>query len=266
MIPAAHVSVAEVITSVGVLTLEVVEGVTLADSRIDRSGFVNALVRVDGTAFIPKLLVDGFEDTPSKFGVRCVSAKRGSGRVVARCGSADATRNRFEAAGVDILVLVCIGPHILAVLGKNADDILDLILNLPRKLKIVQTDVRRVQRSLFEAHRTHSDAERVNFLTRNIAAATKSSRSGKSGGCGGVHISPKVGVAGVVLIVAGGCVRSMNAVTAGRSPRGERHATRSGRSRRRERTLVNRVRNLSALTVHPLIFGKILEIKVRGND
>ena len=162
----ALVSVTEVVTGVRVLALQIMEGETLTHRRVDRSHLVHAGKRIQAAAIVAELLVNVLQDAPGEF-----RGRRGSQE--ARCaGREPRSSDDLVASGGDILVLVGVRPHPLGILGENADDVLDLILNLPSELKVVQANVGRVQGRFLEAGRAQRDAEVVDGLARRLAGST----------------------------------------------------------------------------------------------
>jgi len=250
----AHVSVTIVVTNIGVLALEVGERVAFANSSVDWGHFVNTLERVDRATLVAELLVDRFEDAPSEL-ARSWGQRKGSGQWVETCLS-----DRFVTASVYIFVLVGVRPDILRVLRENANDVLDLVFDLPCELKIVQTDVRAIQSRFFERHGADRYAERINLLTYDVATAAEHSATGERS-----TISPNdVGVCRACCV--GSAFGGVVAISTGRSPVFKSYATRSIDRCARERTLVDGVADLVALTIDPFIFWKIFEIEVGGYD
>lgn len=250
----AHVSVTIIVTNIGVLALEVGERVAFTNSSVDRSHLVNTLERVDRATLVAELLVDRFEDAPSELACSW-SQRKGSCQRVVTCFS-----DRFVTAGFYVFVLVGVSPDILRVLREDANDVLDLIFDLPSELKVVQADVRAVQSRLFERHGADRYAKRINLLTHDVATAAEHTATGQPAAIS----SNDVGVGGTCCV--GSAFGGVVAVSTGRSPVFKSYATRSIDRCARERTLVDGVADLVALTVNPFIFWKILEVEVRGYD
>ena len=251
---AAHVSVTIVVTNIGVLALEVRERVAFANSSVDRGHFVNTFERVDRATLIAELLVDRFEDAPSEL-ARSRRESEGGCQGVVPCRS-----NGFVTASVYIFVLIGVRPDILRVLRENANDVLDLVFDLPCELKIVQADVRAVQGRFFERHGADRYAERINLLTDDIAATTKRSTTGERTAVS----ADDVGVCGARCV--GSDLAGVVSISARRIPVFKSHTPWGAHCRTRERTLVDGVADLVSLTVNPFIFWKIFEVEVGGYD
>jgi len=245
LVAVALVGKTEVLTDVLVIHEKITEGPAFANNSVDGGGLIDPHKGIDGTAVVAEALVDVLQNTPGQTAGR--SREGEAGRTFRKARSSD----DLSAGSGDVLILVGVGPDVLRVLGENADDVLDLILNLPSELKVIQVDVGRVQSGLLERSSTEGHTEGIDVRSSGVRTTTSSAT------CDGALI---VQGGSSVSVLAAGSGSAKYAVAAGRLPSGESNRV-SGES-----TLVDGVGDCRTLTIDPRLLGEVLQIEVAGDD